>query len=48
MEDGTYGDSKPWSEEDNIAMQFYVMVYSYLELFGCWLASLGDASNCGW
>jgi len=48
MEDGTFADSKPWTAEENLAYAFYIMIYSYMEYLGCWLANYGDGTNCGW
>ena len=48
MEDGTYGDSKPWSEADNAAYMAYLWLTTMIEFIGCMISTRFDQAVCGW
>lgn len=49
MEDGTYEDSKPWSEADNMAYTFYLWFYAWIEYILCLIINVGNPeAECGW
>jgi hypothetical protein len=48
MEDGTYADSKPWSEADNAVYMAYLWFTSWMEYFGCMISNGFNDSVCGW